>query len=346
MRIFLVGPGVANYWTQSCQSALLKLGHAVYTFYYLEDFALSLGKRILRRGLRSIPSLSQFKARRDANKMNVRLYKEVAQYKPDLLLILKGETIYPEVIDRIKLYGKTIIASWWVDDPFIWWQNPPRLQLNNIKTLPLLDHLFIFDSYYVPKLKRMGYKNVHYLPLACDPDIYKSLNLGEDEKKFYGSDVCFVGTCFPEREKLFLELLDLGINFKIWGACWNNSRFKGMVMSKDRSAEEVAKIYNASSININVHHSQSVYSSNTRTFEVSACGTFQCTDKVKDLETLFNLGEELVCYEDAKDLGELIDYYLRHPEEKKTIARKGQKRVLRDHTYQRRMEKLINIICH
>ena len=115
-----------------------------------------------------------------------------------------------------------------------------------------------------------------------------------------------------------------------------------MIVSRDRPAEEVARIYNSSCIVINVHHSQSVYGSNTRTFEVSACGAFQCTDKVQDLEHLFNLGEELICYRNAKHLAELIKYYLRHPDKRKIIAQKGQKRVLRDHTYQKRMEELMS----
>jgi len=44
------------------------------------------------------------------------------------------------------------------------------------------------------------------------------------------------------------------------------------------------------------------------------------------------------------DLKEKIDYYLEHDKEREKIARAGQRRTLRDHTYKNRVKDIIKII--
>ena len=39
-----------------------------------------------------------------------------------------------------------------------------------------------------------------------------------------------------------------------------------------------------------------------------------------------------------------IKYYLKHPQERKAIAQRAQQRVYRDHTYEKRLQKIISVI--
>lgn len=328
-------------WAESCKEALAGLGHSVCLFYYLDEIDRSFGKRFARKMSYSGNPFSKI----NSDKFNKKFYESIEKYAPDLLLILKAETIYPSTLEKIKRsMKKIVIVSWWVDDPIVWWKPDPSVQINTVRSLPLIDHFFIFDHYYIPKLERMGCKRAYYLPLACDPEIYKSLELTEKEKDFYGSDVSFVGTCFPEREKFFLDLIGMDIKLKIWGGCWSNPSFKKYIAGGSRPAEEVSKIYNASSIVINVHNHQSVYSPNTKVFEINACGVFQCSDKLKDIENLFDVGKELSCYDSVENLKELVKYYLNNPEERKNIAQRGRERVLKEHTYRHRMAELLKMV--
>lgn len=340
MRIFIVGPRIVGRWAESCKEALIELGHSVSLFYYLDEIDKSFSKRLERK----IAESKIFFSKIISNRLNDKFYERVKEYAPDVLLLLKAEMIYPSTLENIRRsMKKTVIVSWWVDDPIVWWKLNPSVQINTVQSLSLIDHFFIFDHYYIPKLEKMGCKRVHYLPLACDPKIYKELKLTEEEKSVYGSDVSFVGTCFPEREKFFLDLVKMDLDLKIWGGCWSNPNFKKYVAGGSRPAEEVSKIYNASSIVINIHNHQSVYSPNTKAFEINACGAFQCSDKLKDIGNLFDTGKDLICYENVENLKELIKYYLNNTQERKTIAQKGQERVLRDHTYRHRMMELLKI---
>ena len=83
---------------------------------------------------------------------------------------------------------------------------------------------------------------------------------------------------------------------------------------------------------------------NYRTFETTGCGTFLLTNYTPGLEKLFDIGKEIVVYNDLNDLDNKVKYYLENEEERKKIAKAGYERSKKDHTYFERSKKLIQII--
>lgn len=106
---------------------------------------------------------------------------------------------------------------------------------------------------------------------------------------------------------------------------------------------ELAKIYNASDINLNISRVQLKTTVNQRVFDVPACRAFLITDYREEIKDYFVIGEEVVCYRDIQEMKGLIKYYLQHPEERIRIAEAGYQRVLKEHTYVHRMRRLIEI---
>ena len=76
-------------------------------------------------------------------------------------------------------------------------------------------------------------------------------------------------------------------------------------------------------------------------FEVLACGAFLICDRQRDVFSLFCDGEHLVGFDNGADLAKKVRYYLDHPLERQTIARKGHEEVMRRHTYVHRIEALL-----
>jgi spore maturation protein CgeB len=76
---------------------------------------------------------------------------------------------------------------------------------------------------------------------------------------------------------------------------------------------------------------------------LAACGAFQLVDRRDLMPELFETGE-LACFSTMQELIEKIDYFLAHPAERAAFAERGRQRVLRDHTYHKRMETLIGFI--
>ena len=59
---------------------------------------------------------------------------------------------------------------------------------------------------------------------------------------------------------------------------------------------------------------------------------------------MFERGKEVVAYRSPEECAELVQYYLEHEDEREAIARAGQQRTLREHTYHHRMRELVEIV--
>ena len=194
--------------------------------------------------------------------------------------------------------------------------------------------------------------NYYYLPQACLPAVHRKINLSFTEMQKYSADVSFMGSGYYNRVQSLPRLLDRGL--KIWGTEWLLESSLGkrvQNMNRRLSSKEIIKVYNATQININLH--SSAYHNgvnpggdfvNPRTFEILACGGFQLVDNRSELAELINIGTEVVTFKSIDELSQKVDYYLSHENEAKSIAARGQKRILKEHTFQHRMcEMLIHI---
>jgi spore maturation protein CgeB len=85
------------------------------------------------------------------------------------------------------------------------------------------------------------------------------------------------------------------------------------------------------------------FANNLRLYESTGTGALLVTDEKDNLCEIFEVGKEVVSYGDTDDLVEKVRYYLGHEEERASIARAGQERTLRDHTYSQRMQDLEEI---
>lgn len=326
------------------KEAFTKMGYHVKTFDY----------RIVAYGFRGsnhIPTgfvkrgLLRILRNRLIQQMNIKLIDDIKTFNPDIVLILKGEIIFPETIKKLKeISNNAKIVVWHLDSPF----TVLTSTANIINSLPYYDVCFVFDPYYIPEMVRARAKRAEYLPLACDPDVHRSMDLTDEEKEIYGSDICFIGNYAGINSRRDVILSDLtDFDLKIWGNNWHKAKtinLERCVVGKPVYGDEMVKIYNASKICINVHHDQSIIGVNMRTFEVPACGGFLLTDRLPELPEFFELGQEVVCYEDVSDLRNKIKYYLNNAEEREEIAKRGQQKAQKEHTYVHRMEELIKIL--
>jgi spore maturation protein CgeB len=120
------------------------------------------------------------------------------------------------------------------------------------------------------------------------------------------------------------ELLRLGEGFV----------YKGFI-----KRTEVPKLYRASRINLNISLFMSGF--NVSFFDIIASGGFVITNFRDELENLFKVGEEVVCFKDIEDLKEKVEFFLKNKGLRKEIVSKAQKRFLANHTYRERMRTIL-----
>jgi spore maturation protein CgeB len=263
---------------------------------------------------------------------------KVNNEKPDLLFIVKGDHIFPLTLEKLKKDISCSIIGYVWDDPFYTTntdQDDYR-RTNFSDGIPWYDFIYVFDSFYIEEIRRKGANKVEYLPLATNPNRYNEVLVTNQDQCDYGYDVCFIGIPFPSRVDLFEGLRDY--NLGVFGDGWTKyfmrkgqkvpSYYRGRA-----SGEVVNKIYLSSKIVLNIHHPQSREGLNTRTFDIPACGAFEIVDYKKDVEKHFEIDKEIVAFNNVDDLKGKIDFYLKNDDLRKTIAERGKRRILNEHTW-------------
>jgi len=186
------------------------------------------------------------------------------------------------------------------------------------------DIVFCAQKEGAEKIKRAVKLDTQWLPLGCDPEIHRQL----DVDKSY--DIGFVGS--PARKFARGKLLDL------LAQKYPKSYLKPAPFRK------MGEIYSASKIGFN---SSIVNDINMRIFEIMSSGCLLITNKIKNngFEELFKDREHLITYRNAKELLELTEYYLDNPNERKRIAQAGFELVTKKHTYYHRVQAMFNYIA-
>jgi spore maturation protein CgeB len=354
MKILLVAPTgqeVLGVITGYCRTAFLTAGHEVKIFDFRESqyfkgrlltYLKPKIKRFFDFSSRKIPLINRI----EIDRMNISLYNMALSYNPDLILILKGETLTKETLYKIKKRG-FVIANWFMDSVY-----SPHWKSFVEEISPCYDFFFMIDSLEVLKYVKIGARYVYSLPLAFDPTVDKTISLNNGEKQKYSSNLTFVGTVIPAREDILEAVVNFGLN--IWGprtnvyGSWLNKKselsrcYKGGPIFGD----EVVKIYNASKIVVSIDslYGNKIFSVTPRVFEVAGCGSFHICNLNEQLSRFFEIGNEIVCFNTKEDLKRLVKYYLENEEERAAIAKNGQKRAYKDHTYARRIEEMVSFL--
>ena len=194
------------------------------------------------------------------------------------------------------------------------------------------------------RLERVfGAREARAFYCIADPDEY------HPEHRTIRWDLGYLGTYSDDRqvplERLMLDAArqrpDLrfvvaGPNYPVdieWPA--NVERIDHLPPSEHRG------FYNSQRFTLNVTRAQMIkagYSPSVRLFEAAACGVPVISDRWKGLDTVFDIGEEILIANDASDtVSFLIDL---DEERRKAIGARARRKVLEHHTAARRAEEL------
>ncbi|MFX0203712.1 MAG: glycosyltransferase [Candidatus Hodarchaeota archaeon] len=171
-----------------------------------------------------------------------------------------------------------------------------------------------------------------FWPEGAHPDIHKPYNLHFDY------DVSFVGTKYSWRPKFIEKLRKMGITVVTFGNGWENGPL---------SNEEMVKLYSRSRINLgfaSIGHSKKLMCLKGRDFEVPMSGGLYLTQHNPELSLVYDVGKEIITYRDERDCAEKIRYLLNHTEETARIRKAGRERALKDHTWEKRFEKIFEMV--
>ena len=103
---------------------------------------------------------------------------------------------------------------------------------------------------------------------------------------------------------------------------------------------ELPLFYTCPAINFNCTSKQMKGAVNQRVFDVPAAGGFVLTDWREQMASLFD-PQEMACYHQPEEALDMARHYLAHPQERQRIVTAARKRVLSCHTWQHRLQSLL-----
>lgn len=119
---------------------------------------------------------------------------------------------------------------------------------------------------------------------------------------------------------------------------------KGTLRPKVDYFRELPDVYRGTVVNVNCTSFQMKTAVNQRVFDVPACGGFLLSDYQEDMERFFEVGKEAVCFKDVEEAASLAAFYLGNEGERKKITEAARRRVLAEHTYEKRMAELVAVM--
>lgn len=132
--------------------------------------------------------------------------------------------------------------------------------------------------------------------------------------------------------------------FKVFGDLyWTRFIDKSLVTPEACYYDNLCHYYRTTKINLNVNRIQIATSFTQRHFDTKASGSFLLTDKRECNDAFFvtkGPEQEIAEFESLAQCRELIDYYLEHEDEREKIAEAGIQRILKNHTYDNRIDEI------
>ena len=192
----------------------------------------------------------------------------------------------------------------------------------------MYDYTFVFHPGFETAFQAGGIAGARLLPHAAERDLFDQ---DEIERRF---DVGWVGR---KSRSIY------GTRDRVLGAL--SERFTMNDAGRFYAPEEMADIYRASKIVVNISRDDFPQDANMRCFEAMAAGALLMTGMPSELTALgFEEGVHFAGYGHPDEIPDLVARWLERDEQRNTVAKRARDLVLRAHTYDARVESILEAI--
>lgn len=271
------------------------------------------------------------------------VFPRALAFRPDLILVVTGHVFPPAAAGLLGQYTRTACVL--TEAPYQWETERvtqgyyPIVFTNERRSVATLRAERLASGHPRPE-------SVYYLPHGYDPERHRP----RPADAAYASDVCFIGSPFPERQALMRGVDWSGIRLVTRGLWSDPDDLDSVTGARGFiSNAETQRYYASAAIVINHHRETRYYglderiapgaaeSINPRAYEVAAAGVFQiCDDSRPELGEVF--GDTVPTYRqgDSADLERVIRHWLARPADRARLAAAARERVA-PHTVANRM---------
>lgn len=254
-------------------------------------------------------------------------------FDPDALILTRYAAELGEAQVRRLARGRWA-AAWYFDLPL----TPEILLLGRATGR-------VFTTYRdtVPQYLTAGIAEAYWLPQGMDPLIDAPAT---EWPAAYECDASFIGSGpYPHRWPVLQAVAEV-CRLQVRGPGWEAAPRDIPVVGGEIRGKEFARATSAAKISLGASFSAeqaaSRYSASNRMWKVLGCGGFFLGEHVEGIETLAAEGVHASWYRGAQDAAAKARHWLEHPEERVRIAAAGRAHALGAHTYEHRIQLLLN----
>ena len=218
------------------------------------------------------------------------------------------------------------------------------------ESIPCFDLYCTYNQSLIEPLRQAGAKQAVRIPFAWDPELHPELELTEEDRRHYGSDVVFIGNGDWHREKWMKEIIaaarPFNWRFAIYGS-WKRCRDRSVldaIRGKDIYGVEMVKAIRSAKIAINILRLQNEGSHNMRTFEISGCGGVMISQSSPEQKEFFPEDRAAIYFSSASEcVAKMRDILDNEPFRLQVVNTAHE--IARNHTYLHRAKFLLNAIA-
>lgn len=254
---------------------------------------------------------------------------QVAQFKPDLILVIHGRDFVDRWKDQWRAVERFQTAVWLVDEPY---------EVDNSEGYSSrFNWVFVQDKNTIDR-----HVNAHYLPTCFDPS--RHFDVGKERIHKVG----FIGQHYKSRRKYLEALARAGhLSYIIGGAPFSQGVLKQFYKEAHVPPSRTAEIYQQTQIVLNVwreihhwnKHKVPAYSLSPRVYEALACGALVISEPRPELEELF---PELPTFDTPASAVKQADYWLSETNIRADLMMNISAK-LKGHTYADRLKTIIEV---
>ena len=257
---------------------------------------------------------------------------QASEHAPDVVYVQNLHAFSSRLLRQLRRRGARIVGQ-------------IATELRSTRRLRSFDLILTSFPHYVERFRKLGI-DCEYLRIGFDPRILDRLEHNGAARDRY--DVVFAGALNRSQRWAGNEMLERAgrrIPIDFWGYGAGGWPPGSSILERYHGEAwgiEMFRVLYGAKVALNRHGDVAgPFANNMRLFEATGVGTMLLTDEKRNLATLFEPGREVVTYSNEDELVEQAAYYLEHPDERRAIAKAGQERTLREHTYLERMKELI-----
>jgi hypothetical protein len=301
-----------------------------WTPHLLDTAAASAGPKALRalawRLGRRVPRLASF---------GRSVVETVRATGADTVVTTGAAPVRADDLARVHRMGVRLV-NYSTDDPW----NPGSRAGWFLRALPHYDAVFTPRTANVEDFRRLGVREVRYLPFGYDPRHCIGPEPGERERERLACDVLFVGGADGDRAPVLRALVEAGLDVALYGGYWDRyaglrAAYRGHV-----SPETLRRATLAARIALVLPRRANRDGHTMRSVEAGAIGACLLAEDTPDHRALY--GGEAVYFRSIPEMVERARELLQSPDERRMMAVAVRDRIRRGgHTYADRLRVML-----